>query len=67
VTINSRAEYEAAKRRILELGNLPEGTPGAETELTVLVELTTAWEAEHADDPDSDPPGDARSECSLAT
>jgi hypothetical protein len=56
VTINSRAEYEAAKRRILELGDLPEGTPGAETELTVLVELTTAWEAAHADDPRDNAP-----------
>jgi len=47
MTISSRAEYEAARRRILELGQLPEGTPGAETELTTLVELTTAWEEEN--------------------
>ncbi|KPF72910.1 hypothetical protein IP69_03490 [Bosea sp. AAP35] len=46
MTISSDAEYEAAKRRIRELGQLPECTPGAETELTVLVELTTAWEAD---------------------
>lgn len=47
MTISSRAEYEAAIRRIQELGQLPEGTPGAETELTTLVELTTAWEEEN--------------------
>ncbi len=50
MSITSRAEYEAARRRIVELGKLPEGVPGAETELTVLVELTAAWEAEHAED-----------------
>jgi outer membrane protein assembly factor BamD (BamD/ComL family) len=47
MTISSRAEYEAAIRRIRELGDLPEGTPGAETELTTLVELTTAWEEDN--------------------
>lgn len=54
MTISSHAEYEAAKRRIRELGQLPEGTPGAETELTVLVELTNAWENDHDRPTDSD-------------
>lgn len=58
MTLKSHAEYEDAKRRIRALGQLPEGTPGAETELNVLVELTTAWEAEHTQEaPDTTPAG----------
>lgn len=55
MTISSRAEYEAAIRRIRELGQLPEGTPGAETELTTLVELTTSWEEENEGQAKPDP------------
>lgn len=55
MTISSRAEYEAAIHRIQELGQLPEGTPGAETELTTLVELTTAWEEENEEQAKLDP------------